>query len=77
LSATTLTGLFLGSKFLIETFALLLIVAPRHPLGLKGDIGVTASRLDSKSNTGPRADKLYAVLPAGVATSVPSQIISF
>ena len=50
---------------------------PLHLLGLKGLIGVTVSLLESKFKIGPCADKLYAVLPAGVETKTPSEIKFF
>ena len=58
LSAVTLIGLLLLSKFLIVTIDLSLIITPPHLLGRNGLIGVTASLLESKLKIGPNADKL-------------------
>ena len=60
------------SKFLMIILDLSLTIVPLHLLGLKGLIGVTVSLLESKFKIGPCADKLYAVLPAGVETKTPS-----
>ena len=66
LSATALTGLLIGSKFLIIIFDLSLTIFPFHLLGLKALMGETESFFWYKFNIGPFTDKLYAVLPAGV-----------
>ena len=59
-------GLLLVSKFLIIILDLSLTIVPLHLLGLKGLIGVTANFLESRLSIGPCAERLYAVLPAGV-----------
>ena len=53
LSATALIGLLFVSKFFIKILDLSLTIVPRHLLGLKGLMGVTASFLESKSKIGP------------------------
>ena len=63
-------GLLFVSKFFIKILDLSLTIVPFHLLGLKGLIGVIASFLESKFRIGPCADKLYAVLPAGVETTL-------
>ena len=74
LSATALIGRLFVSKFLIIILDLSLITVPLHLLGLKGLMGVMVNLLESKFRIGPCADKLYAVLPAGVETITPSEI---
>ena len=53
LSATALTGLFLGSRFLIETLDLLLTIFPAHLLGLKALIGAIEIFFEFKFSIGP------------------------
>ena len=53
-------------------FDVSLTIFPFHLLGLKGLIGEMANFLEFKLSIGPWADKLYAVLPAGVDTKTPS-----
>ena len=65
------------SRFLILIIDLSFIIIPFHLLGLKGLIGVTANLFESKFKIGPCADKLYAVLPAGVEIKTPSEINFF
>ena len=77
LSATAFTGRFSISRILNVTSARFDRIAPRHLLGLKGEIGVKASRGASIGRIGPCADKLYADEPAGVAISTPSHTSSF
>ena len=74
LSATALMGLLMGFKFLIFTIELSLIILPFHLLGLNALIGETESFFELRLNIGPLTDKLYAVLPAGVETKIPSEI---
>ncbi len=50
--------------------------APRQRRGRNALIGVNGSRLAESGTIGPWADRLYAVDPAGVDTSTPSQISS-
>ena len=73
LSATALIGLFWGFKFFITIFDLSLTIFPFHLLGLKGLIGEIDNFLEFKLNIGPWTERLYAVLPAGVETSTPSE----
>ena len=47
---------------------------PFHLLGLNGLIDVNAIFFESNDRIGPLTDKLYAVLPAGVETRIPSLI---
>ena len=51
-------------------------IAPDHRLGRKGLMGVSASIRAWNGRIGPRAERLYAVEPAGVATRIPSQASS-
>ena len=51
--------------------------APCHLRGLNELIGVKANKLELIGKIAPPDDKLYAVLPAGVATMTPSLINSF
>ena len=53
LSATALTGLFLGFIFLIMILDLSPTIFPFHLLGLKGLIGLIANFFESMSNIGP------------------------
>ena len=76
MSATELTGRFILSKISKYTLEFLDNVAPFHLLGLKALIGVRARTFESMGKIGPCAEKLYAVLPAGVATRTPSQTSS-
>ena len=50
--------------------------APRQRRGRNGLIGVSASSEALIGMIGPCAERLYAVEPAGVATSTPSAISS-
>ena len=69
-SATTETGRFAASNTSILTFAASGRSAPRQRLGRKAEIGVNARSGASRGNMGPLAERLYAVDPAGVATSI-------
>ena len=73
LSATALIGLFLGFKFLIVILDLSLTILPFHLRGLKALIGEIDNFFEFRPRIGPWTDKLYAVLPAGVETSTPSE----
>ena len=73
LSATALIGLFFGFKFLMVIFDLSLTILPFHLRGLKGLIGEMDNFLEFKLKIGPCTERLYAVLPAGVETSTPSE----
>ena len=47
-----------------------------HLLGLNALMGAIDNLLEFKPNIGPCTERLYAVLPAGVDTSTPSEISS-
>ena len=74
LSATALTGLFNGLVIII--FDLSLTIFPFHLLGLNALIGAIDNCFEFKLNIGPCTERLYAVLPAGVDISTPSEISS-
>src|SRR5690606_5312039 len=75
-SAVTLTGRLYGSSTSNRTSVSALRIAPRQRRGRNAAIGVSAMVCDPSGRIGPCAEKLYAVLPAGVATITPSQISS-
>ncbi len=75
-SATTDTGRFSGSSTRKRIVLRSGSSAPRQRRGRKGLIGVSARSLESSGRIGPLAERLYAVDPAGVATSTPSQTSS-
>ena len=75
-SATALTGRLSCSSTSTLIFALWDSSAPRQRRGRNGLIGVSASSCALIGRIGPCAERLYAVEPAGVATSTPSQTSS-
>src|SRR5690606_21767344 len=75
-SAVTLTGRLYGSSTSKRTSVSALRMAPRQRRGRNAAIGVSAIVCEPSGRIGPCAEKLYAVLPAGVATITPSQISS-
>ena len=62
---------------MILTIELFDVIFPFHLLGLNGLIGVIANFPEFKESIGPLTDRLYAVLPAGVETNIPSPMSFF
>ena len=75
-SATALTGLLSASKILNSIVTSDGNIAPCHRLGLKGQIGVRHRTFDPRGTIVPPAERLYALLPAGVETRAPSAVSS-
>src|SRR6185437_3135595 len=72
-SATAAVGRLSDSITSNRTLALLGSKAPRQRRGRNALIGVRGNRLADSGTIGPWADRLYAVEPAGVEISTPSQ----